>query len=176
MDTIALRAIATNPLPTGRAIQVLLSDTLSQMANDQPKALASLRAAISMVETEAAQGRRQGGLAPWQCLRLMEHIEANIDRMISLAEAAAVVRISPGHLTRAFKQTYGKPFSQHVIAVRVERARDLLLQTRLSIAQIAQACGMNDQSHLTRLFRRHYGAAPSAWRRAFGELTSSVGG
>jgi transcriptional regulator GlxA family with amidase domain len=48
---------------------------------------------------------------------------------------------------------------------RVARARDLLLTSRLSLAEIAVAAGFADQSHLSRIFRRATGMPPGLWRR-----------
>ena len=48
---------------------------------------------------------------------------------------------------------------------RMERAKTLMLTTRDSLCQIALACGLCDQSHLNRLFRRVVGTSPWAWRR-----------
>jgi AraC family transcriptional regulator len=53
-----------------------------------------------------------------------------------------------------------------VIRRRVERAQGLMLATDASLSDIALDCGLADQSHLTRLFRRIVGESPRAWRRA----------
>ncbi|MBO9706671.1 MAG: helix-turn-helix transcriptional regulator [Caulobacter sp.] len=109
-----------------------------------------------------------GGLAPWQVKRLMAHLVRRLDAPLRLPEIAALVGVSASHFSRAFKQTFGQPFSQYVIALRLERARTLLRSTRQSISDVALACGMTDQAHLTRLFHRRFGAPPHAWRRAHG--------
>jgi AraC family transcriptional regulator len=49
---------------------------------------------------------------------------------------------------------------------RIERAQGLMLQTNLSLAQIALDCGLADQAHLNKSFRRFVGQSPGAWRRA----------
>lgn len=109
-----------------------------------------------------------GGLAPWQVRRLETYLAQRLDAPLRLQEMAALVGVSASHFSRAFKKTFGHPFSQYVTAVRLERARMLLRSTRQSISDIALSCGMTDQSHLTRLFHRRFGAPPHAWRRAHG--------
>lgn len=109
-----------------------------------------------------------GGLAPWQVKRLESHLAQSLDAPLRLQDMAALVGVSASHFSRAFKKTFGRPFSQYVTAARLERARSLLRSTRQSISDIALACGMADQSHLTRLFHRRFGAPPHAWRRAHG--------
>ncbi len=64
--------------------------------------------------------------------------------------------------------TFGETFSQYVIMQRLELARHMMKTTSEPIGEIAGACGLADQAHLTRLFRRTYGVTPSAWRRLEG--------
>lgn len=109
-----------------------------------------------------------GGLAPWQVKRLERHLAQSLDAPLRLQDMAALVGVSASHFSRAFKKTFGIPFSQYVTAARLDRARTLLRSTRQSISDIALACGMADQSHLTRHFHRRFGAPPHAWRRAHG--------
>lgn len=108
----------------------------------------------------------RGGLAPWQIRKVTSHIEANLDRSIKNEELAELVRLNPSHFGRAFRNSLGEPPHEYVIRRRVERAQGLMLSTDASLSEIALDCGLADQSHLTRLFRRFAGESPRAWRRA----------
>jgi transcriptional regulator GlxA family with amidase domain len=108
----------------------------------------------------------RGGLAPWQIRKVTSHIEANLERSIKNEELAALVRLNPSHFGRAFRNSLGEPPHEYVIRRRVERAQGLMLSTDASLSEIALDCGLADQSHLTRLFRRFAGESPRAWRRA----------
>ena len=108
----------------------------------------------------------RGGLAPWQIRKVTGHVEANLDRPIRNGELATIVRLNPSHFCRAFRNSLGEPPHEYVIRRRVERAQGLMLSTGASLSDIALDCGLGDQSHLTRLFRRIVGESPSAWRRA----------
>ena len=55
---------------------------------------------------------------------------------------------------------------QWLLGQRIDRAKDLLLNSRLPIDEIAHNCGFADQSHFTRAFLRAIGDTPGAWRRA----------
>jgi AraC family transcriptional regulator len=83
----------------------------------------------------------------------------------SLSELAALCGLSRSYFIRAFKQTTGMPPHRWLLMQRVKRAKDLLRGTKLSIADVAVACGFADQSHLTRVFTALAGLSPAAWRR-----------
>ncbi|MET0533979.1 MAG: AraC family transcriptional regulator [Steroidobacter sp.] len=108
----------------------------------------------------------RGGLSPWQIRKVTCHVEAHLDRPIRNEDLATLVRLNPSHFGRAFRNSFGEPPHEYVIRRRVERAQGLMLSTRASLSDIALDCGLADQSHLTRLFRRIVGESPRAWRRA----------
>jgi len=113
----------------------------------------------------------RGGLAPWQIIRVKAHIEAHLESTIRMRDLAAIARLSASHFCHSFMRSLGiAPFA-YVIERRLARAQELMLRTEDSLSQIALACGLCDQSHLTRLFRRHVGTSPNVWRRRHkGEL------
>jgi AraC family transcriptional regulator len=129
----------------------------------------SLRRAAEILQemgaTEAKQPVR-GGLSPWQVRKVTSHVEAHLDRPIKNEDLAAIVRLNGSHFGRAFRNSFGEPPHEYVIRRRVERAQGLMLSTDASLSDIALDCGLADQSHLTRLFRRIVGESPRAWRRA----------
>jgi AraC-like DNA-binding protein len=108
----------------------------------------------------------QSGLAGWQVRRALDFIKENIAEPISVADIASVARLSPSHFNRSFKRSVGLPVHLYVMRRRIELAQHLMVSTSDSLGAIATTCGMSDQSHLTRLFRRVLGQTPNAWRRA----------
>jgi AraC family transcriptional regulator len=108
----------------------------------------------------------RGGLAPWQVCRVVTHIEAHLGAPMTTAELANLVRLSPFHFSRAFRRSFNDSPHAYIMRRRVERAQGLMLTTTTPLAQIAASCGLADQAHFTRLFRRFAGESPSAWRRA----------
>jgi AraC family transcriptional regulator len=105
------------------------------------------------------------GLAPWQRARIIRYVEANLSERISTVQLAGLVRLSTSHFCRAFKADLGCSPHEYVIRCRIVRSKTLMLETGVSLAQIALECGLADQAHLSRLFRRRIGTSPSAWRR-----------
>jgi AraC-like DNA-binding protein len=108
----------------------------------------------------------RGGLAPWQERRCKEIMRECEDEQISLAHLARECRLSRSHFARAFKKTTGLSPHRWLLEHRLGTAKDMLLNTRSPISDIAFASGFADQSHLTRVFSRLVGAPPGAWRRA----------
>jgi AraC family transcriptional regulator len=107
----------------------------------------------------------RGGLAPWQLRRAKEMLVSRLDEPISLVELARACKLSPGHFARAFRHTTGQPPHRWLIEQRIEKAKQLLLDSTLSLAQIAQTCGFADQSHFTRAFAQLAQSSPGQWRR-----------
>lgn len=113
---------------------------------------------------QATRGIR-GGLTPRQIRRTLEFVEANLSGNPSIAALARESDLSSSYFARAFRETTGMAPHQWLTLRRVERAKQLLQETGTSLADIAQACGFVDQSHLSRAFSRREGRSPGAWRR-----------
>ena len=108
----------------------------------------------------------RGGFTAWQSRRLTGHVDANLAGKILIKDLAASLDISAGHFCRVFKRTFGMPARIWIRHRRIEVAQGLMLTTRASLSEIALSCGMSDQSHFTRSFRRIVGETPSSWRHA----------
>jgi AraC-like DNA-binding protein len=108
---------------------------------------------------------RNGGLAPWQEREAKEMLLANLSGGLGLHELADVCGLSRAHFARAFKASTGTTPMHWLLSQRLARARILLLNSELSIEDIARHCGFVDQSHFTRAFTKELGSTPGAWRR-----------
>jgi transcriptional regulator GlxA family with amidase domain len=108
----------------------------------------------------------RGGLAPWQIRKLITYVDVNLDRTITTRCLAEVARLSAFHFCRAFRDSFGDSPHGYVIRRRMERAQGLMLTTNASLGQIAADCGLADQAHFNKLFRKFAGESPGAWRRA----------
>ncbi|MFG1421401.1 helix-turn-helix transcriptional regulator [Roseixanthobacter liquoris] len=109
---------------------------------------------------------RRGSLAPWQLRRAQELLSQSLSGEVSLHAVAEACGLSTSYFARAFKVSTGMPPHAWLQARRIERARGLLSDRRLALADIALRCGFADQSHFTRAFRRATGLTPALWRRA----------
>ncbi|WP_239377248.1 helix-turn-helix domain-containing protein [Frankia sp. Cj5] len=107
-----------------------------------------------------------GGLTRHQLCAVRDYIAAHISESISLAELAACVALSPYHFARQFRVAHGCSPHEFLLQQRIEHAQRLLSRSRMPIRDIALDCGFCDQSHLTRVFKRHLGVTPRQYRLA----------
>jgi AraC family transcriptional regulator len=114
----------------------------------------------------AGRSESQGGLVGWQLNRVVDYIETHLVEKITAMDLADLIKVSMGQLFRAFKISVGVPPFHYVASRRVELACTMMRTTREPLSQVAVACGLCDQAHLCRVFRRMTGMSPSAWRRA----------
>jgi AraC family transcriptional regulator len=124
-----------------------------------------MQTTVEVTVTTAGYRRAKGGLAPWQMRRLGSYIDENLHSALSIGELAGIARLSRSHFSRAFRDSFGNPPHQYIIRRRLHRAQGLLLSTGEPIVKIAAECGLADQAHLTKLFRKIVGESPAHWRR-----------
>jgi AraC family transcriptional regulator len=128
---------------------------------------AAERALVPRLAPSAGETASKGGLAAWQIRRVRDYVEQKLDETILVDDLATVARLSAGHFCRAFKISVGETPHAYIIRQRVRRAQVLMLKTNETLSHIACACGLTDQAHLTRLFRRLVNETPLAWRRTW---------
>jgi AraC family transcriptional regulator len=106
----------------------------------------------------------RSGLSPAQLQRLFDFVEAHIDQPLTVATLAREAGASGSHLRQWFKQSTGMTVHRYVLRRRIERARLLLVEGRLSLGEVALAAGFSHQSHMARWMRRELGYTPSTLR------------
>jgi AraC family transcriptional regulator len=103
-------------------------------------------------------------LLPWQLRLAKDYLEDNFNRNVGLEEVANLTGLSRSWFARGFRGSTGTAPYSFILQIRVRRAKELLLDHRISIATIATLVGFADQSHLTKIFRRYAGTTPREWR------------
>jgi len=108
-----------------------------------------------------------GTLPQYKLQQVIDYIQAYLDSDLSLNQLAASVQMSPHYFSRLFKETTGFTPHKYVINCRIERAKELLKQKQISIAEIAKEVGFVDQSHLNRYFKRKVGITPKQFSQQY---------
>ena len=84
---------------------------------------------------------------------------------ITLTEVASHFAVSPSHLSRSFHQETGFGFREYLVHYRIRQACDLLLNTDLSVTQIADQCGFSDSNYFGDAFKKATGLSPREYRK-----------
>ena len=129
-------------------------------------ALHLLRHHSSLGGGSGRKSEHEGGFSKRALGRATDYINDNLPQKLTLTEIAGAAHLSPYHLARSFKAATGLSPHQYVIHRRVERAKNLLVGTDLSIVDVAGAVGFANQSHLSSHVRRLLGVSPKALRQS----------
>lgn len=153
---------------TMRKLGRLMADLRQPAAKVYAEAV-GLTAALEMVRLQAEQDVQiatAGQLSQSQCRLVLDYIEEQLASDIGLDDLAAIAGLTRFHFSRAFKATFNEPPYQFVISRRVERAKQLLLGTRMSIAQVAATSGFSSASQFGRTCREFVNQSPLTFRRS----------
>ena len=148
----------TVALRDGTVGDELYVDTLAQMM------------AVHLARSHSAQSRPVRTpplptMSGWRMRRLSEYIEEHLDGNLTLEAMAAQVELSPVYLARAFKAAFGQSPHRYVLRRRIDRAKELLRSTDISVVDVALSAGFSSQSHLSYWFQRYLGVTPAAYRK-----------
>jgi AraC-like DNA-binding protein len=105
-------------------------------------------------------------LSPPKLKRVIGFIETNLQESIGLDDLARAAGLSPNHFLRVFKLATGETPYHFLRARRLEKARQLLAENTMPLAELALECGFANQAHFTAAFSREVGIPPGRYRRA----------
>lgn len=183
MDTMALlRAEDSSRWQLSTTIVELLDAAVASVDGNRQAAKDCITRAAALVQAQrhgmdpghspAPTKLFRGGLAPWHAKRVAAYIETHLASKITAQDIVELTQLSASYFFRAFRTSFGASPFAYIAARRIARAQEIMLTTDEPLSQIAIACGLCDQSHLCRVFRRTVGVTPKAWRREYGTRTS----
>jgi AraC family transcriptional regulator len=106
-----------------------------------------------------------GGRIPMPRIkRVLDYVEAHLHQNIHLSDLASVAAMSPYYFARLFKNSTGITPHQHVVQRRIDRAKEMLRYSQMSILEIGVRVGYADPKHFRTLFRRAVDASPNEYR------------
>ena len=117
-----------------------------------------------------ARREPRGGLRDYQLRRVLEYINAHLDQDLGLNDLAALAGLSTHYFVELFRQRVGKTPHRYVLERRIERAKELLMERKQSITDVALAVGFGETSSFSAAFRKATGVTPTDW------LTLTAGG
>ena len=104
-------------------------------------------------------------LTPKVLASLRDYVVAHLSERILVADLARQAALSPNRFAQAFSEHARQSPHQFVLALRLDRAAQLLRASNLNLVDVAHDCGFADQQHLCNAMRRHLGTTPSHYRR-----------
>jgi AraC-like DNA-binding protein/ligand-binding sensor protein len=130
--------------------------------NSMVKLLSIFAEHISLVSNQIVVHQRNN--EPQAITRAKEFIAENQGEDISLGQVAKAVNTSTFHFCKLFKKATGLNFTEYVSRVRVEKAKNLLLNPNLRISEIAYEVGFQSLTHFNRVFKKITGQSPTEYR------------
>lgn len=96
--------------------------------------------------------------------QIKEYIDGNYFKEISLSQFSERFYVSKEYLSRLFKEEFGIGIYEHVLKVRMEKARIMLADPEMKVQTVAERVGYNDQHYFSKAFKKYYGVSPSELR------------
>jgi len=109
-------------------------------------------------------------------LRVLVHIQGNLDKPLALDELASLAHFSPYHFHRVFRGMVGEPVKEHVRRLRLERAAMQLKSSDQSVTQVALGAGFESHEAFTRAFRTMFDDSPSGFRKLRRPVPTAMSG
>ena len=97
---------------------------------------------------------------------IKSYVKNNLSKKITLSDLSWKLHCSTVTLTEHFKNEYGITIMEYVMKKRMEKARRLLLNSELSIREVAEECGFSDNEYFSRCFKDSHGVSPTAWKKS----------
>lgn len=111
--------------------------------------------------------RRQFDLKQWQQLeQAVNYMHQNLNQRITLNDCAKHSHLSPTYFSRIFHEYIGQSFQTYLIAIRLERAKELILDGEMNFSQMAEACGFANLAHFSRAFKQYEGCSPTTYQKS----------
>jgi AraC-like DNA-binding protein len=121
--------------------------------------------ALCRVHGATPLAEKKALLPKWRLKRVVNHVDAHLDRRVTLADMAAVAGLTRMYFAAQFRRTTGMSPHGYLLRRRVERAQELMREPGQPLAQIALSVGFGTQPHFTTVFKRLVGQTPYRWRQ-----------
>ncbi len=160
--TLASKLRASEQLQSLHAMGLGLGMASTTAHNEMRTALG--RALLAAYQFESRQSETSGSM-PTGLYRARHHLDEKYTSEITLSDLAEIAAMSPNHLVVAFRRFYGTTPIRYLWRQRAARAVHLLLNTSMSSAEIAFACGYKSPYHFSRHIKTLYNSSPTRLRR-----------
>ncbi|MEI4926533.1 helix-turn-helix domain-containing protein, partial [Klebsiella pneumoniae] len=95
----------------------------------------------------------------------LQYVSQHLDQGFGLREVADHVHLNPSYFSVLFKEQMDMTFIEYVTRLRIQKAKELLLQTKLPVSEIAERVGYQTTKYFNKVFKDYEGASPGAYRK-----------
>ena len=160
------------PVQRQEAVLLLVNRMLYEFENQPPLGrslclalLAELLISLQRYRAGEAENDGNEDTAHGRMREVAAYLCEHAREQITLSEVAAHFAVSPSHLSRVFHQETGFGLREYLVHYRIRQACDLLLNTNLSVTQIADRCGFSDSNYFGDAFKKATGLSPREYRK-----------
>ncbi|TFE36394.1 helix-turn-helix domain-containing protein [Paraburkholderia dipogonis] len=148
------------PAAVATALRVVEEDLGPELA----RLVAESVAAVHRTSFDSSIGRNAKSQVSEKIMASARWLEANVERPISIDDAAQVAVMSERNFLRRFKSEIGTTPSDYLLRARLNLSCRMLLESRLPVDKIARRCGIGSGAQLAKLFRKYLATTPSDYR------------
>lgn len=116
-------------------------------------------ACVDEIFRASVLGGKNDSVLLYYSQKAKKYIKAHYNEKVQIKGIANELGISPNYLSNIFKQETGQTVSEYIAHVRLEKARELLRNKRLSIDEVAKSVGVGSARYLNEMFKKHYGSS-----------------
>lgn len=162
---LALVSAATLEMGGSRAMHRVQLEAAREL--DQIDSLEAIADVARRRVEEISQGVFKDAQSPSSYLvdRALAIVERNFARDLSDASVAGQLGLSTSHFRFLFKEATGQPFHKYVVALRLEKAKRMLVEQDMAVSEVARAVGFGGLSHFSRAFTQRFSVSPTHIRR-----------
>jgi len=125
----------------------------------------SLSTAVENILSQVITDKMQADTRPIR--QAKQYIQQNYMQPLSLEEVSHLIGFNTSYFSTLFKKETNKNFLEYITEVRMEMAKEMLRETRMSIAEVCSAVGYSDLKHFTKRFIKHTGIKPTEYRKIY---------
>lgn len=101
--------------------------------------------------------------------KIVKYLEENYAQNITLSSLGEKFYSNSSYISRVFKQKTGKNYSDYLLDIRIDRAKQLLVSTGFSVGRISDMVGFDNTKYFSRIFKEKTGVQPIAYRKSGGK-------
>lgn len=165
---IAMVTAATLEMGASRAMHRVQLDAAREMDSQSDPATIAATARRYVESVASFMFREQQSPSSYLVDRALAIVERHFAKDLTDAAVAAQLGLSTSHFRFLFKEATGQPFHKYLVALRLEKARRLLIEDEMAVSAVAKAVGFAGLSHFSRAFTQRFSVSPTHIRRSVG--------